>query len=107
MAERTVLTEAVLSAIGGDVSTRVWRARRTLKALGIDNIELHPIEIEQIRLHQEQARIAAAGARQLLAEGPLPPECDCSEDENGLVINVVRCRWGHLSGRPKFRIEEP
>lgn len=102
-----VITQAMINAVGGDATTAVWRVRRLLDAAGVGGVELHHSEIDTARHYQEKARLAAEQAARILAQGPLPPECDCSEDENGLVINVTRCRWGHLSGRPKFGIEAP
>lgn len=99
------ITDAMLIVAAGSAApftaTAVSRVRRILAAAGhVDDVELHRIEIEEIRRYRDTARAASVAADRILARGPLP-HCCCSVDpETGLVAATNDCQLGHTVGGP-------
>jgi hypothetical protein len=95
----TRITDAMLVAVAGrpDSAESVRRVRDILKAAGVTDVELHPVEIERVRQLRTEQALCATMADAILAAGPLPP-CTCTLDDSGLVAKVNGCPLGHKKG---------
>lgn len=95
------ITDAMLAQVGTGAHTleNVGRVRRILAAAGVEDVELHKLEIQQIRLLRAQQAELAAAAEKLFAAGPMPfCRCEPKDDGSGLIGNTYGCKLGHRPG---------
>lgn len=101
----TRITDAMIIAANGSFSLEaVDKVRRILAAAGVTDVELHRLEIEQVRKHREQARVSSAAADRYLASGPLPDHT-CIVNHNGTVNDAGNCPFGCRPQAPRLTVE--
>jgi hypothetical protein len=100
-----ITTEMLLVVgAGGVTAENVGRVRRLLAAAGVEDVELHALEVEAVKRYREQARVALASADKLLAAGPLPTHTCVTAVDDGPVTATNGCPVGCCAGKPRIEL---
>lgn len=103
MATRITLRMVFMVSSGGVTLENVDRVRRVLEAAGVEDVELHALEVDAVLRYREGARLKLAAADRLLAAGPLP-EHTCEVIPDGTVSATNDCPVGCNAGRPRIEL---
>lgn len=99
-----ITTKMLFTVGGGGVTAEsVDRVRRILEAGGVEDVELHALEVAAVTRLREQARLATASADRILASGPLP-EHACEVSESGRVTATNDCPVGCNAGGERIEL---
>ena len=104
------ITDEMLIACGGSAFNtleNVSRVRRILSQAGVQDVELHRLEIRQIRQLTDDVRRRRLQLAQLLESGPRPSEHTCDLSESGLVREHGDCPFGCTPGEMRIEITTP
>jgi hypothetical protein len=89
-----VITTDMINALGGAYTAEsVRRVRAVLSAAGVGDVELHPLELDELHRCRQSERAARAQAERIVALGPMPLHC-CELGDDGHVETHNDCPHG-------------
>lgn len=98
-----ITTKMLFAAGSGVTAENVGRVRRVFAEAGIEDVELHAIEVERLIQLREVVRVTEASIERILASGPLP-EHTCQTGPNWQVLQTNDCPVGCSANRPRIEV---